>query len=541
MGENVDPKTKILTEVIAWNKQINEEKIFGDVPIISDLLYGITALVSGLGSLMITGLNYVVEIILTGAFNIIDILLLIPLSAMCEGLIEYLVTQNLIHPDIKKLLDGVINPYGNENRVLAIILYLMTSFSALTSIMEVSNVTSQQKLLNQLKPILPTPDQLVRLLFLRPEYETQWIEMLHLYGYTDDRINNMKQSAMSPLDENQIKIMYWRKLISQQEVIEKLRMIGRTEIDINNTIKTWELIPSAQDLLWMVGKEAFEPDQVNRYGLNLEFPSEQREYLEAQGITPYWQEKYWAAHWSYPSVQQVLECMHRGFISEEDVSEYYRVVEIPKFWRENLIKISYHPYTRVDVRRMHAMGVIDDEQLKKSYKDLGYDEEHAEKMRDFTIEYNKGSKDELSRAQIFDFYKLGIITEQDAFLHMEELGYERDITELFIAKTKLAIQKEYIKEVIDIAEHLYINNRINTGEVYSRLSRVQISTEKIENYIDKWEVSKQKIRKIPNKQDLGEFFTANIINENEYIKLMGENGYDRSHINYYIRLLKQGG
>lgn len=540
MSENTDPKTKILTEVIEWNKKINEEKVFGDVPIISDLLYGITALVSGLGSLMITGLNYIVEIIVTGIFNIVDILLLVPFSAMCEQLLDYLVTQNIVHEDIKKLLDGIINPYGDENRILAIILYLMTSFSAIGSIMEVSNVTSQQKLLNQIRPILPTTDQLVRLLFLRPEYEASWIEMLHLYGFSDEKILNMKQASMTPLDENQVKIMYWRKLITMQDVIEKLRMIGKTDGDIENLVKTWEIIPSPQDLLWMVGKEAFEPDQIARYGLDLEFPNEVKDYLNSMGLNDYWQMKYWIAHWTYPSVQQVLECMHRQIVTEDDVKEYYRVVEMPLFWREKLIQISYHPYTRVDVRRMNALGIIGPEKLEKAYRDIGYDEEHAKNLADFTIKYNKGSKDELSRAQIFDFYKLGIITEQDTFLMMEEIGYDREITELFIKKTKLAIQKEYIKEVIDIAEHLYINNRINTGEVFSRLSKVNIATEKIENYISKWEVSKQKTRKLPNKDDLGKFFLAGIIDEKNYVQLMSENGYDRTHINYYILLMKRG-
>lgn len=540
MSDNTDPKTKILTEILDWNKSIHDEKMFGDVPIISDLLYGITGLISGFGALMLSGINLLVEIVIRGVINIVDIFLLVPFSAMCEQMIDYLISQGLIHDDIKKLLDGIISPYGQENHILAILLYLMASFSSLSGIMEVSNVKSQQMLLNKIRPILPTPDQLVRLLFLRPEYETTWIEMLHLYGFSDDNIINLKESSMSPLDENQIRVLYWRKLISNTEAIEKLRMIGRTARDIEDIMQSWEIIPSAQDLLWMVGKEAFEPDQIKRYGLDLEFPTEQRDAMSAQGITEYWQNKYWFAHWSYPSVSQVLECMHRGFITEEEVLEYYRVVEIPKFWRENLIKISYHPYTRVDVRRMHAIGAINDDALTKAYKDVGYDQEHAEKMRDFTILYNKGSKDELSRAQIFDFYKLGIITEQDTILMMTEIGYDRDITELYIAKTKLQIQKEYIREVIDIAEHLYTNNRINTGEVYSRLTRVNIAAEKIENYIDKWDLSRQKIKKLPTKEDLGKFFISNIIDEDDYIKLMGENGYDRVHINWYIKLLKQG-
>jgi len=539
MADNVDPKTKILTEILNWNNEINEQKIFGDVPIISDLLYGITALISGMSALVLAGLNTITELLLTGAFNIIDSILLVPFSALTETLINYLINNKLIAKEIKDLLDGVINYSGHENHILSIILYLLTSASALGSIMEVSNVTSQQKLLDTIRPILPTTEQLIRLLFLRPEYEKQWTDMLHSYGFSDDRIYYLKYASMSPLGEEQIRVMYWRDIITQQGAVEKLRMIGKTDEDIESIMKSWEIIPSAQELFWMVGKEAFEPDQVQRYGLDQEFPDEVSPYLKAQGITDYWQRKNWAAHWNYPSVQQVLECLHRGFIERDDVMEYYRVVEIPRYWRDNLIKISYHPYTRVDVRRMHALGTIDDDGLIKAYKDIGYDEEHAKGLRDFTIKYNKGSKDELSKAEILDFFKIGLITEQDCFLMMEEIGYDRDITDLYIKKVKLSIQKEYIKEVIEVTEYLYINNRINTGEIYSRLSKVMIATEKIENYIAKWDVSKQKTRKLPSKEDLLGFYSDNIISVNEFSDVMSEIGYSKKHINWYLESLSK--
>lgn len=536
---DTNPTTKILTEILDWNKKIHDEKIFGDVPIISDLLYGITALFTGFSSLVLAGLNVIVEIILKAALSLIDTILLIPLSAMSEQLIDYLIDQQLIDRQIKDLLTGIIKPDGIENHLLAIILYLMTSFSSIESIMQVSNVKTQQLLLEKIRPILPTPDQLIRLLFLRPEYKEKWVEMLGYYGYTNERIDNLMEASMSPLGEEQIRVGYWRKLLSHTETIEKLRMIGKTERDISIIMESWKPIPSPQDLFWMVGKEAFEADQIERFGLDDEYPIEQDEHLEKQGITEYWRKKYWIAHWNYPGVSQVLECLHRNEVTLDDVREFYRVVEIPKFWRDKLIKISYHPYTRVDVRRMHALGIISPEQLKRAYQDIGYDEEKAEGLRDFTIKYNKGSEDELSKTQILNFYQLGILTEQDAILMLEEIGIEPPIIALYLKKVKLSIQKEYIKEVVDVCEHLYINNRLNTGGVYSRLSAINIATEKIENYIDKWDISKQKIRKLPTKEDLIKFLQNEIITKKDFQDVMKEIGFDKIHIEWYLKLISR--
>jgi len=84
-----------------------------------------------------------------------------------------------------------------------------------------------------------------------------------------------------------------------------------------------------------------------------------------------------------------------------------------------LEKIIYEPYTRVDARRMWALGVISDEELERNYRDLGYDEEHARKMALWTKVYER--LPDLER-----MYRNGWITSEEFKAHLKELGLSDD-------------------------------------------------------------------------------------------------------------------
>jgi len=69
---------------------------------------------------------------------------------------------------------------------------------------------------------------------------------------------------------------------------------------------------------------------------------------------------------------QVVEMLHRGLITEPDVWEWFRVVEIPPYWRQLLIDTAYTWPTRVDVRRWWDMRTIDETELRRLYSGMGY-------------------------------------------------------------------------------------------------------------------------------------------------------------------------
>ena len=130
--------------------------------------------------------------------------------------------------------------------------------------------------------------------------------------------------------------------------------------------------PAPADLIRWQAREVFEPEMIARYGLDSEFEAIDKEPFYKAGMTDEQILNYWRAHWEHASWMQVVEMLHRGLMTEEQVYDWFRVVEIPPFWRDLLIQTAYTWPTRVDVRRWWDMRTIDEARLRELYSGMGY-------------------------------------------------------------------------------------------------------------------------------------------------------------------------
>ena len=94
--------------------------------------------------------------------------------------------------------------------------------------------------------------------------------------------------------------------------------------------------------------------------------------MKEWGFDKFWADSYWGAHWQLPSITQLNEMLFRGVISRETWESYVRFNDFVPAQIDNLARISYSPFTRVDSRRMYRLGVLTDQELLQSYADVGY-------------------------------------------------------------------------------------------------------------------------------------------------------------------------
>lgn len=144
-------------------------------------------------------------------------------------------------------------------------------------------------------------------------------------------------------------------------------------------------IPPIADIITMAVREAFTPEIAQRFGQYEGLPSEFVAWAQKKGLSREWAERYWAAHWSLPSPQQGFEMLHRGVINRDELHLLLRALDIMPFWRERLIEISYNPLTRVDIRRMHLLGILTEPEVFQAYKDIGYNDLNAKRLTAFTV------------------------------------------------------------------------------------------------------------------------------------------------------------
>jgi hypothetical protein len=283
----------------------------------------------------------------------------------------------------------------------------------------------------------------------------------------------------------------------------------------------------------MVAKEAFEPDAIAAMGLGDEFPEDQVQWLEKQGLSRFWAEKYWYAHWEQPSIQMGFEMLHRGVIDWNDLNQLFKTIEIPPFWREKLTEIAYTPLTRVDIRRMHNAGVLDEQAVYDAYKSLGYNDDHAYQMLEFTLAINKQDSKELTKAQILKAYRDRAMSADDALSFLVNMGYTQDTAQYLITFEDYEQDVEYQQMQLDNIKDSYINNLIDRPEAQKLLDALDLPSTQVKLLLDKWDIVVVKNKKLPSKTDLKKFLQLGIINVDAFRREMEKLGYSYTYSGYY--------
>lgn len=307
------------------------------------------------------------------------------------------------------------------------------------------------------------PDGVILEAFKRGKIDTKSaIEQLGLLGYADERSKVLFQLIENLLDENTLRQLFLRGMIDETTLDKRLHDIGYIQENIEQIKGLYELLPPVQDLITMAVREVFTPDIATKYGIFEDYPVEFEKHAKSIGLTSEWSKNYWAAHWQLPSPMQGYFMFHRRLIDRDDLEQLLRSLDYMPFWRDKLIDLSYSPLTRVDVRRMHAEGVLNRGQVYDSYLDVGYSPENAERMTEFTVRYNADSGDggsndirQLTRSIIERAYLQGVITRDIALERLEVLGYTTEDSTLLLEMIELKQGLDYSPDAtLDISKKM---------------------------------------------------------------------------------------
>jgi len=245
--------------------------------------------------------------------------------------------------------------------------------------------------------------------------------------------------------------------------------------------------------------------------------------------------RYWIAHWDYPSEGRVLELYHRGLIDDSTLDAFYRVIEMPPFWRDKLKKASYSLYTRVDLRRMHDMGLITEQEVYDNFRGEGYDDIHAKNMVKFYLQYNEDNNKDLSRAQIEEAYTSDLITKKQAIDMLIALKYS-------VAQAEYMVQIMDYHEIIEMQklrlktiQKSYKSQYIGKNEAQTALVKLNVETKWIDFYIQTWDAEREIEEKLPTKDELIEWALNGIITTDEFVVYMRKLKYSDTTISKYMK------
>ena len=245
-------------------------------------------------------------------------------------------------------------------------------------------------------------------------------------------------------------------------------------------------VPPIGDMITMAVREAFTPDIAARFGQYDDYPTDLTRFAAMNGISEEWSKRYWAAHWSLPSPQQGFAMFQRGIATREELNLLLRALDIMPFWREKLTQLAYNPLTRVDVRRMFALGVLSEEEVEKAYGDAGYNPENARRLRTFVVKDTLRTQTGMTVGKIVTAYKQGITDRNSAFSAVSALGVRpQNVSDILEAADKQLLWQQ-TKDAIAAIGNQYKEDILTEQQARDSLVGLRLSGDKVNNLITRW-------------------------------------------------------
>ena len=298
-------------------------------------------------------------------------------------------------------------------------------------------------------------------------------------------------------------------------------------------------IPPTADLIMMAVREAFTPDVAAKFGQYEDFPKEFEKYAGMRGLSSEWAERYWAAHWNLPSPTQGFEMLHRGVIDRSELDMLLRAQDVMPFWRDKLVQIAYRPLTRVDVRRMYKLGVLDEGEVYSAYLDAGYEDKNAERMAEFTIKQTLATQMKFSSSDIVKAFVKRMILRSEAvsLLGMIDISYEN--AEQIIQTAEYKREWAFTEQQIRGIKNLYKKRVYDAGTAQGKLAGLNLPSDQIQILMEQWfyEVKDEPTMTWTTSQTLS-FTKKGLITPDRARLELHRIGYDAEHINVYMESIQ---
>jgi SOS response regulatory protein OraA/RecX len=440
-----------------------------------------------------------------------------------------------------KILKSYYQSFAGASPIVQGLALVRGLSSIMTYLMGPGMGKTMQAMASTIRPNAPGPGDVLGARALDPALDKRIWDVLRRNGIKDSDIELMFASTYQRIPEQTVRDIYFRHAKGEDWAAHRLGELGYTPERIAEIMSSWPVLPTLSDIIYMMGREAFEPDMIRRFGLDQAQPAQLAEYAQKLGMSSEWATRYWVAHWEHPGLQAVLGMYHRDIISWDDVYEYMSVVEIPPYWREKIRAAAYNVITRVDARRMYGTGTIDQEQLFNIYRHMGYSPEDALRLVDFTVKYESGADKDFTREDIIRAYKYGDISPAEALAYLQRIGYLEDTALFYLERADLDRSREQVKERMALLKDRYLANLLSDAEAQREMVQLGFSAEQISRQLAAWKQLINKNAKLPSKSDFDKFLRSGLIGEVEYRAEMGKLGYSKHYTDLYFAYVTHTG
>ena len=351
------------------------------------------------------------------------------------------------------------------------------------------------------RPSLLTPAEIAeatRRGLVTPEQVENTLTRLGYSGTAQDVIRRMMETLP---DFGSLVALRRRGDIDQPTFDANARALGYQSHVAETMYGLSEYVPQAQDVVQFAVREVFTPEVAERFGQYEDFPIEALPFFERAGVSEADARRYWASHWGLPSIQMVFDMYHRRAetgTTLDDVRLLLRAQDVMPFWREKIIQVATAPYTRVDVRRMHKLGILTEQQVEQAYQELGYSDERAHNLMLFTVKANAQESDDALepfrsglRSKTLSMYQARTMPEADVREVLDNLGYTAEQIEAYISEAAFIRAADQADDWRASIQKNYVQGFWTRDAVITKMMDLGFSESEVIDLVTVWDVQRE--------------------------------------------------
>ena len=408
------------------------------------------------------------------------------------------------------------------------------------------------------------PPELTALLFRKELNDADYTREMERLGIPTEYSTLYRRSQIRLLGEDQIRNAFLRNIIPEQEHDRRLELYGYSAETAQYMRELYFFIPPVADLIHMGIRNVFNPEIVERFTLGGDYPQAFEDAAKQQGVSSEWAKKYWEAHWIMPGREAFFEMFqrttdkpidpHADTIELEDGSKVYNImgretlnlalrdIDTPPFYRDKLTQVAYRNLTRIDIRRLHKVGLLSKAQVERAYLDLGNTPAHARLLAEFVVRLNATTTKNQAQSLVTGLQRHVIqlfiqdkLSEDEATSTLAELQFTPEETDVFLQEAKLVRAAEFQAAVEGGIGKLYIAGMIPETDAIQRLRDADLPDDAIHTLMAKWNLAIEyrggtehihRHREL-TKSEVLQALADNIIDEKVAESMLEDLGYDK--------------
>ena len=321
---------------------------------------------------------------------------------------------------------------------------------------------------NEMYPTaVPRPTDLTDMMARGAIAEDEYRQAMKFHAHDDSWASAMLAAAYRTPVFSDLQLMYWRGLITTEQVSRALGRQGMLPEFLPPYEDVMERIPGPGDLVRMAVREAF-----TRPELDVEFPGEFASWMKKQGYEDIWARYWWRAHWVLVPLGRLYDMYHRGIIGAGELSAELKYHDYPPAWRDKLIDLSWNLPGRIDARWMFRWGLIGMTELRDLLVAQGLDPEWADRVAQATGRNQWLTEINRLRDNVKRDYVKGYVTDDQLRANLEGLGYPTEWIEFHVRDAVEDGERELKDDVVAALGAGYLKDLIKEDVLEASLKAV---------------------------------------------------------------------